>query len=790
MSEQISKRYDPQAIEARRQAAWRARDAFRTPVLTDGQPRKYIKPSAPFTSGNIHIGHVRSYSIGDAYARFSRARGDAVLFAFGFDAFGLPAELGAISSGESPSDWVSRCAAHMTGQLERLGFSFDWNRSFLSSDALMYRWSQWLFLILLQAGLVYRGTGTVDWCETCQTSLATIQVEDGLCWRCHNPVQLLQQTQWYLRISAHVPENDLRLQELADSGIWDESSLASQRFVLGRVDGVELDLRAPDGAELTVFTPHADALADARFVAISPKHPDVERWVADLAVLERLEELRSGGLQRDSRDAEAIPLIDTGRTLPSPSTGEPLPVLISPVVDGRFGATAVLGIPSRDRTDALIAGRLGFQVDEIDAGGNARDGAVENTDGNADNNAGASTDSGADERTDIGTGESDSPPIEGLRPAVRYRADDFSISRQRSWGTPIPIVYCDHCGAVPVPLEQLPVLLPLDLKPTGAGNPLAEREDFVQTTCPSCGGPARRETDTLDCHFDALWLWIPACVPQSERERPLEEILALEDLRQWLPSERLVAGSDSGNFVFDQRIVTKALRDIGPLAFLADGEPFAGCLFHEMVIRDGRKMSKHLGNVVDPDELLASYGADTVRLATLYAARPQRSLNWSDSAVLRCHRFLTQVWEFSIRQAELRSLAESADREQDGGTAGPAGDGEPIRDTSEHLRLKLSTWCETAVEKITEDLESLEMHTAVRNVMRLFDRIKDFEKRVLARQPQLSRADSDALLDALALLAQLLGPFAPHLSEELLIAFGNEADTQTPWPGVSSRVPA
>ena len=739
MPDQLPKRYDPQTIEARRQAAWRARDAFRTPEPAGGAPRKYIKPSAPFTSGNIHIGHVRSYSIGDAYARFSRARGDAVLFSFGFDAFGLPAELGAIASGESPNDWVSRCASHMQGQLERLGFSFDWSRSFLSSDALMYRWSQWLFLTLLDAGLIYQGTGTVDWCETCQTTLATIQVEDGLCWRCHNPVQLIQQTQWYLRISSYVPENDARLEELEQSGIWDESSLASQRFVLGRLDGVELDLAGPDGGALTVFTPHADALGEARFVAISPKHPDVERWVADPAVLEQLEDLRSGGLERDSRDAEAIPLIDTGRTLPSPVTGEPMPVLISPIVDGRFGATAVLGIPARDRTDALIAGRLGLGVDD------------------PDEVAGAG------------------PPIEGLRPAVRYRANDFSISRQRSWGTPIPIVYCEQCGAVPVPEEQLPVLLPLDLKPTGLGNPLAEREDFVQTTCPGCGGVARRETDTLDCHFDALWLWVPACVPVSERERPLQEIFALEDLRQWLPSERLVAGSDSGNFVFDQRIVTKALRDIGPLAFLADGEPFAGCLFHEMVIRDGRKMSKHLGNVVDPDELLAKYGADTVRLATLYAARPQRSLNWSDSAVLRCNRFLAQVWEFS-----LRALTAPA----------PTGDPGDLRDTTEHLRLKLSTWCAAAVEKTTEEMESLEMHSAVRDVMRLFDRIKDFEKRVLARQPELSPADRDALLEALTVLIQLLGPFAPHLSEELWIAFGNEADTQTPWPGVSSAVPA
>jgi leucyl-tRNA synthetase len=759
MTEQISKRYDPQTIEARRQAAWRARDAFRTPEEAEGQQRKYIKPSAPFTSGNIHIGHVRSYSIGDAYARFSRARGHAVLFSFGFDAFGLPAELGAISSGESPSDWVSRCASHMQGQLERLGFSFDWSRSFLSSDALMYRWSQWLFLTLLEAGLIYQGTGTVDWCETCRTTLATIQVEDGLCWRCHNPVQLIQQTQWYLRISSYVPENDARLEELEQSGIWDESSLASQRFVLGRLDGIELDLSAPDGVALTVFTPHADALAQARFVAISPRHPDVERWVPNPAVLEQLDELRSGGLERDSRDAEAIPLIDTGRTLPSPASGEPMPIVISPIVDGRFGATAVLGIPSHDRTDALIAERLGLQADDAGEGGDApaQDGAQPGTDGRA-----------GDRNSDT------SPPIEGLRPTVRYRANDFSISRQRSWGTPIPIVYCDQCGAVPVPEEQLPVLLPLDLKPTGLGNPLAEREDFVQTTCPGCGGAARRETDTLDCHFDALWLWVPACVPSSERERPLQEIFALDDLRQWLPSERLIAGSDSGNFVFDQRIVTKALRDIGPLAFLAGGEPFAGCLFHEMVIRDGRKMSKHLGNVVDPDELLAKYGADTVRLATLYAARPQRSLNWSDSAVLRCHRFLAQVWEFSLRHPA---------------NPAPAGDSGDLRDTTEHLRLKLSTWCAAAIEKTTEEMESLEMHSAVRDIMRLFDRIKDFEKRVLARQPELGRADSDALIEALTVLVQLLGPFAPHLSEELWIAFGNDGDTQTPWPGVSSLTP-
>jgi leucyl-tRNA synthetase len=739
MSDGIGTNYDPHAIEARRRSAWRERDAFKTPPL-ERQRHLYIKPSAPFTSGNIHMGHVRSYSIGDAYARFRRARGDSVLFAFGFDAFGLPAELGAIAGGESPSEWVARCAEHMTAQLDRLGFSFDWERSFISSDVVMYRWSQWLFLTLLDAGLIYRGTGTVDWCEHCQTTLASIQVEPGgTCWRCHGPVRLIELPQWYLRISAFLEENDRRLEELADGGKWDEVALASQRDVLGRVDGLELELSATEGGgELTVFTPYGDALAAARFVMMSPRHPDVERWASQAGVQEQLEQLRSGGWERSSRDAETIPLIDTRSALRTPA-GAGLPLIISPLVDSRFGVTAVLGVPAEDRADAVIARRLGLDVD------------------------GAASSAAAALST---------------RPAVRYRAADFTISRQRSWGTPIPIVYCGRCGVVPVPRDQLPVELPLDLRPTGTGNPLAEVSEFVNTTCPSCGRPARRETDTLDGHFDALWLWVPATVPPESREEPIEEILALPDLRHWLPSERLVAGSDSGNFVFDQRIATKALRDIGPFAFLADGEPFAGCLFHEMVIRDGRKMSKHLGNVVDPDELVELYGADTVRLAVLYAASPQRSLNWSDSAVTRAHRFLTQVWEYSHLK-----LAEAE------GAAG--GEDEPVQDTSEHLRLRLGKWSDTAAEKVTEDVEQLEMHSAVRNVMRLFDRIKDFEKRVLARQGALGPADRRALVDALTLLSQLLGPFAPHMAEELWIALSREERrAEMPWPGVSFRVPA
>ncbi len=289
-----------------------------------------------------------------------------------------------------------------------------------------------------------------------------------------------------------------------------------------------------------------------------------------------------------------------------------------------------------------------------------------------------------------------------------------------------------------------------------------------RTTCPRCAGPGRRETDTLDCHFDSLWLWVPACVPPDERDGELEEILALEDLRAWLPSERLVAGSDSGNFMFDQRITTKALRDIGPLAFLSHGEPFSGATMHEMVIRDGRKMSKHLGNVVEPDELVEELGADTLRMAVLYAARPQRSLNWSESAVAHCHRFLRSLWAFT--QEKL-----AVDPQQL-----PSSAGEPPKLNTDHLQRRLASWCETGVAKINEELAELEMHKAVRNVMRLFERIQDFESRAVAKRGGLSREDQESLLEALRMLLAALEPFAPHISSELLdAAHRSPADLQT-----------
>jgi leucyl-tRNA synthetase len=726
--------YDAARIEAARQEAWERRGDYEAPRPAEGQERAYVKPSSPFTSGNLHMGHVRDYSIGDAYARFRRARGDAVLLGFGFDAFGLPAELAAIERREPPAEWVAECGERMLGQMKRLGFSFDYDRVFYSSDERQYRWSQWLFLTLLEAGLIYREDATVDWCDTCQTTLASIQVEDGRCWRCHNEVRLIRRPTWFLRITPYLEENDRNTERLQEGGTWDDLSLATQRYILGRTDGAEVDLEGPGGRSLTVFSPHPRDLGRARFVLLSPRHPDVEAWAEAPAVREELERMRSGGWERSARDARSVPIADTGASVAGPA-GEELPVFVSPLVDARYGPTAALGIPAADEADRELARRMDRAV--------------------------------ADE--EAGEGE-EAPPVAGAREAKRYRANDFSISRQRSWGTPIPVVHCAGCGAVPVPEQDLPVVLPRDIAPTGEGNPLAERPDFVDVECPRCGEPAKRETDTLDCHFDALWLWVPAAVPPEDRDA---QMFTHPDLREWLPAERLVAGNDSGGFVFDQRIVTKALRDIGPFAFMGEGEPFAGCLFHEMVIADGRKMSKHLGNVVNPDELVAAHGADTVRLAVLYAAGPAKTLNWSDGAVRFASRFLRNLWTYTHDRA--------------GALEGLAHDPEAAADT-EHMRDRLRKWCENGLARITEDVGELQMHKAVRNITRLFERIQDFEKRVLQRRGGLDRADAEAQLAALALLAQVLAPFAPHAAEELLIASGlfEEAGLPAPWPEAAS----
>jgi leucyl-tRNA synthetase len=729
--------YDAAEIEVERQAAWAERGDYSAPAPPPhGEHGVYVKSSSPFTSGNLHMGHVRDYTIGDAYARFQRARGRSVLMGFGFDAFGLPAELAAIERQIPAAEWVVQSGERMLGQMQRLGYTFDYDRVFYSSDEGQYRWSQWLFLTLYDMGLIYLDDTTVDWCDTCQTTLATIQVEEGgTCWRCHNPVRLIRRPTWFLKITPYLEENDANMAKL-EKQPWDELALATQRFILGRSDGVEFEVEGGPGGPLTVFTPHGDAAGIATFVLLSPRHPDIEAWIGAEGVREALDQLRSGGWDRSARDAKEVPTIDTGLTVTGPDGSAELPVLISPLVDARFGPTAALGVPAVDEADRDVAERFPGRIEVGEA---------------------------------LEEGESPDAPVDGARPAKRYRANDFSISRQRSWGTPIPIVHCPDHGPVPVGEADLPVVLPRDLVATGEGNPLAERPDFVDTECPKCGKPAKRETDTLDCHFDALFLWVPATVPPEDRAT---QMFTHPESRKWLPAERQVAGADSGNFVFDQRIVTKALRDHGELDYMVDGEPFAGVLFHEMVIADGRKMSKHLGNVVDPDELVGQFGADTVRVAVLWAAGPAKTLNWSDAAIRFANKFLRSFWTYAHdRFVEL-----------DGAKHDP----EKAAET-EKQREKLRGWCENGLARVADDTAELQLHKSIRNLTRLFERIQQFEKQ-LKKRGQLDLVDAEALVAAILLLARALQPFAPHAAEQILINSGRFTSDDLPgaWPDASS----
>jgi leucyl-tRNA synthetase len=723
-----STEYQPSTIEAHWQAMWRDADAFRTPGEEHPGEPTYLFSACPFTSGSAHMGHIRSYSISDAFARFRRARGDAVLFSIGWDAFGLPAELEAIRQEVPPTEWVARCRERMSEQFDRLGYSFDWSRVWTTSEPEMYQWSQWLFLTLLEEGLVYHADGQVDWCDSCRTVLASLQVEDGLCWRCHNPVQLIRRSQWYLRVTTYLKENEERLEDLEG---WNPASLTSQRNVLGRVEGVEFEVATLDGASLTVFTPHADAIAQAEFVAISPSHPEVDQWVSGGDLQAQLEGVRSAGVQRSDRNAEAVPIIDTGRVVSGAGAGKPLPVVITPAVDSRFGFTAVLGIPPADRTDEILATRLPAAPA-------------------------------------LAWRLQDGPP--SPRPSQRYRARDFPISRQRAWGPPIPLVHCDTCGTVPVPKEDLPVRLPDGLRASGTGNPLVEDESFVSCTCPTCSGPARRETDTLDCHFDGLWQWMPFAVPREARETSLFDHA---ELQRWLPVALVIWGADGGGSMFDQRMTAKVLRDRGLLPHMPEGEPHKRVLMHEMVHLDGRKMSKHLGNVVDPDELLERVGADAVRLAVLFGAAPTNVLSWTEIALNHCDKWLQTLWRFALPR--LHALSASGE--------------EPAIEASNKLRRRLVTWCDVAASRITENLDQLEMHRAARNIMTLLTRVQDFERKTVAQHGEMTATDDLAVAAALLLLVQLLAPLAPHITEELWAAAGRDGLLAgAPWPEGVAKV--
>lgn len=720
-------------VEERWQAAWREQRAFATPDPFEAAgPVRYVFPSCPFTSGNAHLGHARIYSVSDAFARFRRAQGDAILYSTGFDAFGLPSELEAIRRGITPAEWVEQCCDNFRRDFSSLGVSFDWERSFVTCEEQHYQWTQYLFLLLYEHDLIFRQERHVDWCDSCQTVLARTQAEGGVCWRCDSPTRFRPLEQWFFRATRYAAENDRNIDTLSG---WDRNALNAQCSLMSRVEGVEVDATTPSGAVLPAFAAAPDALGAAAFVAVSPNHPQLADWVGELGDSEALRDMRSMGW-RTGDSAGTVEVIDSGLTARVAGIERALPVLVSPIVDARHGATASLGIPGVDATDATIAEKAGVAVPPAAA-------------------------------ADVAT-----------RPALRFAISDFSISRQRSWGAPIPIVYCPECGIVPVPRDQLPVELPKHLRIDGTGRPLAENEAFVSTSCPSCGGAARRETDTLDCHVDAFWTWLSIAVPYDDRR---ERVFDHPETARWLPVTNVIRGTDGAGFVFDQRSFTKMLRDVGLLTHIEDGEPFTNQRMIGLVRFDGRKMSKHLRNTVELKQMVEQVGADTLRVAMLYAAAPKNDFHWTDEPIRYCAELLEQLWAYAAPRLRRRPRLD-------------ASEGERV-DGADRLRRKLLTWCDMARANVTRALDAIEMKHAVEGVIALFDKLREFERRAAAARGagdgSLDPLDEAALLIGLRHLVQLLAPMAPHLAEELWALQGEERLLATlPWPEPVPRTAA
>jgi leucyl-tRNA synthetase len=762
-------RYNPSAIEAKWQAVWEREEAFTTPNPSNGSAddaRSYVLEMLPYPSGELHMGHVKNYTMGDVLCHYRRRNGMAVLHPMGYDAFGLPAENAAIRDGGHPRDVVARNIDAIRRQMKRMGWSIDWSRELSTADPTYYRWTQWIFLRLFERGLAYKKAWPVKWCPVDQTVLANEQVIDGRCERCGSEVEARNLEQWYFRITEYA---DRLLDDMALLEDWPERVLTMQRNWIGRSDGAEIDFRQPELDEvLQVFTTRPDTVYGATFFVLAPEHPLVPRLVAGT---DREGEVtayvrRTAALSEEERAQDKKKTgVDTGKTVVNPATGENIPVWVSDYVLMGYGTGAIMAVPAHDERDHDFAVAHGLPIRQVvaPAGEHAHvaEGAyVAHGDDEVMVNSGEFTGMKA---SDAFGAIVDRLASQGVGKATTaYRLRDWLISRQRYWGCPIPIVSCDACGLVPVPDEELPVLLPdiEDYRPKGR-SPLAAAEDWVATTCPRCGGPASRETDTMDTFVDSSWYFI-RYVDADLDDAPW--IPAHVD--SWLPINQYIGGVEHAILhLLYARFFAKVLYDAGLVSFQ---EPFARLFTQGMIHYRGAKMSKSKGNVISPDEMIEAFGADTVRLYTLFLGPPEHDAEWTDGGVGGGHRFLERSW---------RALQEIADETKDA----DHGALDPAALSPEALELvRKAHW---AIAKVSDDIERrFHFNTAIAANMELLNAIADARGR-LDRAP----ADLAAQRFAARTLASLLQPFAPHIAEELWERLGGERLWREPWPRADER---
>jgi leucyl-tRNA synthetase len=745
--------YKPQQLDKKWQDRWATSRAFEVEIDLS-RPKFYCLEMFAYPSGYAHVGHVRNYIIGDVCARMKRMQGYNVLHPFGWDAFGLPAENAAIKTGTHPETSTLANIAHMKGQLQRLGISYDWQREITTCAPEYYKFNQWIFLKMFERGLAYRRRSTVNWCPSCQTVLANEQVIDGACWRGGTTVVTRDLEQWFFRITAYADELLKGLDTLHD---WPEKVLVMQRNWIGRSEGARLTFPLQgtrDGIE--IFTTRIDTIYGATFVLLSPEHPMVDRFAAEsadpAAFRDRVAKFRA--LDREARLTGAIEKegFDTGRKAINPFTREEVPIWIANFVLAEYGTGAIMGVPAHDERDFDFARKYNLPIRIVVRSAETPSSVAEMT--AATTSYGRLVDSGEwtgqeapavisrmtayAEQHGIGKGE------------VQYRLKDWGISRQRYWGTPIPIIHCERDGIVPVPYDDLPVELPKVATFTGRGDsPLAQVPEWVNVTCPVCAGPARRETDTMDTFVDSSWYFLRFCDPHNA-ELPFDPAKAA----YWMAVDFYSGGVEHAILhLLYSRFFTRVLRDVGLVNF---DEPFTRLLTQGMVLKDGAVMSKSKGNTVDPDDMLQKYGADALRMYVMFVAPPEKEVEWSDTGLKGMFGFLVRVWRIVDHWAETI-----------GGEGMPAC-GPDCTESERALRRKTHE----TIRRVTADIEDRQhLNTAVSALMELVNEIY-----------RLEGAEDQARAFATATVASLLFPFAPHLSAEVYERVTGRRVWEEPWP--------
>ncbi|MBI4524744.1 MAG: leucine--tRNA ligase [Deltaproteobacteria bacterium] len=795
----MDERYFPKTIEEKWQRLWEEKKSFS--VEEDPRQSKYyVLEMFPYPSGRIHMGHVRNYSIGDVVARYKRMRGYNVLHPMGWDAFGLPAENAAIERGIHPQAWTRENIQYMKMQLKQMGFSYDWDREIATCDPQYYRWNQWIFLKLYERGLAYKKNSSVNWCPSCETVLANEQVIEGACWRCETAVVQKELEQWFFRITAYADE---LLRDLDRLHGWPDKVLTMQRNWIGKSIGAEIifPLVNREGS-LRVFTTRQDTICGATFLSLAVEHPmalELCRGNAqEQTVREFVERIKKNSQARRAEEEAEKEGIFTGSYALNPFTGENLPIYLANFVLMGYGTGAVMAVPAHDQRDFEFAKKYGLPIRVVIQ---PRDRFLR-----------------PEEMTEAYIEEgimAESGPFTGLpsdegreriavfleekgwgRKDTRFRLRDWGISRQRYWGTPIPMIYCDGCGVVPVPENELPVVLPGDAPFTGkGGSPLLENKSFLAVSCPRCRKPARRETDTMDTFVDSSWYFLRYISPGFDGA-PFDSRKA----SYWMAVDQYIGGVEHAVLhLLYARFFTKALRDLG----LANvDEPFTNLLTQGMVCKEtyrceehgwllpgelagsektgwrcprcgkavekGRieKMSKSKKNIVDPEELIDAYGADTARLFTLFAAPPEKDLEWSSQGVEGCYRFLSRLWRFVWQHGEILSQAASA----------------PAADTLATGLKELRRLNHRTIKKVTDDIEArFHFNTAIAAIMELFNALS------LAARADL-KGGASLIKEGLEAIIVLLHPFVPHLASELWEILGRrESLEEVPWPAYSKE---